>query len=409
MQLQVISSEEQYEEALAELDRLILANPPAGTPDADRLAVLSVLVEKYERELFPISKPSPVEAIRFRMEQQGLTPRDLEPFIGSRSKVSEVLAEKIPLSLRMIRALHEGLGIPADVLVKPVAAEESEDEPQWDKFPVRDMRKRGWIQATDQEVRTNPGALARAFFAQGPTMPASIPLFRRAVHERSGARSDAYGLLAWTARVRQRAEQERDVGDYEHHKLGDDFFRMIARLSARADGPLLAKASLAQLGIVVVIEPHLPRTKLDGASMLSWSGRPIIGLTLRYDRIDNFWFTLLHELEHVQRHLRPTGTPDTFIDDLDIDVGQDELEVEADRLAGEALIPRSVWRRSAAFRERTQESVLALAAELGIHPAIVAGRLQRETKKFHQFSQLLGHRQIRHLFGLVGTESNDGH
>jgi HTH-type transcriptional regulator/antitoxin HigA len=207
--------------------------------------------------------------------------------------------------------------------------------------------------------------------------------------------------------VRQLAELESNVASFSRRNLGEDFLRQIVKLSTRADGPLAAKIALAELGIRLVVEPHLPRTKLDGAAMLSASGHPIVGLTLRYDRIDNFWFTLLHELAHILRHI--TTDKATFIDDLDVDADVDELEAEADRLASEAMIPRSVWRRSGAFRERTHESVLALASELGIHMAIVAGRLQRETKNFYQFSQLVGHRQVRCQFGLAETESSDEH
>lgn len=407
MRLQVITSEEQYEDSLAEIDRLILRDARAGSEEADRLSVLAVLVEAYERVRFPIAKPSPVEAIRFRMEQQGLSPRELEPFIGSRSKVSEVLAEKVPLSLRMIRALHEGLGIPADVLLKtPAVQDRSDDTLQWERFPVRAMWKRGWIDATEQQVRSAPATLARAFFARGSGAAESAPLFRRSLHERSGARTDTYALLAWTARVRQRAELERAVANYAADKFGDDALRHVARLSSHVDGPTAARAFLSAHGITLIIEPHLPKTKLDGAALLSASGRPVIGLTLRYDRTDYFWFTLMHELVHVQRHLTALGM-ETFVDDLDVEPGEDSIEAEADRLAGEAMIPRSVWRRSAAFRERTHEAILALARELEIHPAIVAGRLQRETKNFHQFSQMVGHRQVRRLFGLAPADADE--
>ena len=89
----------------------------AGTSEGDELELLSLLVQAYEDEAFPIDKPNPIAAIRFRMEQQGLEPVDLVPLIGSRSRVSEVLSGRRSLSLRMIRALTEGLGISADVLI----------------------------------------------------------------------------------------------------------------------------------------------------------------------------------------------------------------------------------------------------------------------------------------------------
>lgn len=88
-----------------------------GTPEHDELELLVMLVESYEDRAFPLDLPDPISAIRFRMEQEGLSPKDLVPFIGSRSRVSEVLSGRRTLSLSMIRALHDGLGIPYDVLL----------------------------------------------------------------------------------------------------------------------------------------------------------------------------------------------------------------------------------------------------------------------------------------------------
>lgn len=112
-----IRSEADYERAMAEVKRLWGAK--LGTPEGDRLDVLATLIDAYESEHFPIEPPDPIEAIRFRMESQGLTRKDLEPMIGSRTRVSEVLSRKRSLSIGMIRRLHEGLGIAAEVLIRP--------------------------------------------------------------------------------------------------------------------------------------------------------------------------------------------------------------------------------------------------------------------------------------------------
>jgi len=116
MQPKVIKTEAEYEAALARVAELMDAQP--GSPDEQELELFALLVEQYEQEHFPIAPPDPVEAILFRMEQEGLTRKDLAAYIGSPSKVSEVLNRKRPLSLSMIRALHRGLGIPADILVQ---------------------------------------------------------------------------------------------------------------------------------------------------------------------------------------------------------------------------------------------------------------------------------------------------
>ena len=114
MKPKVLKTERDYQAALAHVESLM----DKPSPDEAELELWSLLVEKYEEEHFPIAAPDPIEAIRFRMEQAGLAPTDLQPYLQSKSKVSEVMNRKRPLSLSMIRALHRGLQIPAEVLVQ---------------------------------------------------------------------------------------------------------------------------------------------------------------------------------------------------------------------------------------------------------------------------------------------------
>ncbi len=116
MTIKPIRTEDDYDAALKELDRLIDARP--GTPEYDQLEVLSILIEAYETEHYPIPLPAPIAAIEFHMERLGLTRKDLEPYIGSRARVSEILNRKRHLTLNMIRNLEKGLGIPAGVLIQ---------------------------------------------------------------------------------------------------------------------------------------------------------------------------------------------------------------------------------------------------------------------------------------------------
>jgi len=118
-----IRSEADYDVALAEIEDLLDA--PEGSPAAERLELLSILVEAYEEVHHPIDPPDPVDAIRFRMEEAGLTRRDIEPLIGSRARVSEVLNRRRPLTLPMIRRLSRGLGIPAELLIQPTSGSPS--------------------------------------------------------------------------------------------------------------------------------------------------------------------------------------------------------------------------------------------------------------------------------------------
>ena len=115
--LKPIRTEADHERAMAEVERLWGAK--GGTPEGDRLDVLVTLIEAYEKEVYPFDPPDPIEAIQFRMEQLGLTRKDLEPFIGSRARVAEVMNRKRGLSIEMIRRLNEGLDISGDILIRP--------------------------------------------------------------------------------------------------------------------------------------------------------------------------------------------------------------------------------------------------------------------------------------------------
>jgi HTH-type transcriptional regulator/antitoxin HigA len=117
MDIHPIKSEADYRAALAEIEHLFAAE--LDTPDGERLDLLTTLVEAYEGHRHPIAVPDPIEAIVYHLESRGLTRRDLEPYVGSRARVSEVLNRKRPLTLEMIRRLHIGLGIAADILIQP--------------------------------------------------------------------------------------------------------------------------------------------------------------------------------------------------------------------------------------------------------------------------------------------------
>ncbi len=116
MNIKPIRTETDYEQALAKVDKIFQA--PPGTPKGDKLEVLVTLIEAYETKRHPIEPPDPIEAIKHRMDALGLTRKDLEPMIGGRSRISEIFARKRPLTLPMIRKLHEGLGIPLEALVQ---------------------------------------------------------------------------------------------------------------------------------------------------------------------------------------------------------------------------------------------------------------------------------------------------
>jgi HTH-type transcriptional regulator/antitoxin HigA len=117
MQIRPIKTKANHRAALKEVERLMDAKP--GTRAGDRLEVLTTLIDRYESEHEPIEPPDPIDALRYHMESRGLTRRDLEPYLGSRARVAEILNRRRSLTIEMIRKLHEGLGISADVLIRP--------------------------------------------------------------------------------------------------------------------------------------------------------------------------------------------------------------------------------------------------------------------------------------------------
>jgi len=397
MEIRVIKNKAQHEEYLAEIRSLIPLDPEPESKEGKRLELLAALVESYEKEHFPIDKPDPIEAIKFRMEQQGLKQKDLIPYMGSPSKVSEVLSGTRQLTLSMIRNLSVKLKIPAEVLLKNSESKPKDTfELDWNNFPISEMIKLGWINATIKEAREKAEELLQNFF-----FPLSnkgyFPLFcRRTVHARTKHGFDENALIAWAGRVLMRAEEQPPKKEYKPDTITNIFLKELAQLSSDKNGPIAAKEFLYKKGISLIIERHLPGTQLDGASMIAFNKHPVVGLTLRHDRIDNFWFTLFHELGHVSLHLIKDN--EIFIDDIDYNYHGDPKEKEADRFAREAFIPRAIWRRSDAYRKRTPAAIKKFAKENRIHPAIVAGRIRYETRDFSILNELIGNREVRRLF-----------
>jgi len=398
-----IRTEADYRAALARIDALMDAE--LGTPEGEELDVLTDLVEHYEEKHVALGYPNAVAAIEFRLEQAGLTQRDLVPFIGSRAKVSEVLSGKRQITMPMARALHEHFGIPAEVLLQErgVSLEDPLAGIEWNRFPVKAMAKLGWIpKVKNLESRAQElvGDLIRR--AGGPAVAAAA-LYRKNDYARVNAKMDPYALKAWCWKVLADANEARPHAPYKPGTITLDFLGQVARLSWSDEGPRLAKEFLAKHGISLVVVRHLPRTYLDGAAFKLGDGTPVIGLTLRYDRVDSFWFCLLHELAHFGRHMETNGDT-AFVDDLtlrEVEGGRrDPKEAQADQWAEEALVPAAIWETSEARRNPTPMAVVSLARALQVHPAIVAGRIRHEEKNYRLLSHFVGSGEVRDQFGL---------
>ncbi len=399
-----IRTEADYEAALARIDELMDAEPESL--EGEEFDVLADLVELYGTKHVAMGYPDPVAAIEFRMDQAVLSPRDLVPFVGSRAKVSEVLSGKRAITMPMARALYEHLGIPADVLLREPGA--ALDEPladiEWSRFPLKAMAKLGWIPDVPDLAERAEEFIGDLIERTGGRDVAGAALYRKNDHLRANAKMDPYALKAWCWKVLATANDSRPKVGYESGTVTLEFLRQVARLSWSEDGPRLAKEFLAKHGIPLVVVPHLPKTYLDGAALRLGDGRPVIGLTLRYDRVDNFWFCLLHELAHVGRHM-DNNEGDAFVDDLtlrDLEGGREyPKEAQADEWAEEALIPRSIWETSAVRRQPTAMAVINLAKALQVHPAIVAGRIRHERKNYRLLSQFVGTGEVQRQFNVT--------
>ena len=396
----MIRTEEDHQAALDRIDEIFDA--PTGSTEGDELDLLVHLVEVYEAERYPIPPPDPIAAIEFRMEQQDLTQRDLIPFIGSRSKVSEVLSGKKQITMRMARALHQHLGIPAEVLLQETGAsfDDSLESTAFGRFPLAEMARRGWIEKLTP-YKDYAEELVRSLIDQaGDEHPTLQPLYRQNAHRRENANTDWYALRAWRWRVMALANENTSPVTYQPGSVTRQFMAEVAKLSPKKDGPRLAQEFLAEHGISLVVERHLSKTHLDGATLWLDGGRPVVGMTLRYDRLDNFWFTLMHELAHIARHEHTEDNE--FFDDMTLrgakQVAEDTVEAEADELAGAALIPGHMWDASSVQFSPRPLDVIELATEAGVHPAVVAGRVRFERGDYRLLSQLVGSGEVRGLF-----------
>jgi HTH-type transcriptional regulator/antitoxin HigA len=392
--MKLIKTSNDHAAALKRLEELMLADPVPGTAKEEELELLAFLIEDYEKRTIRIPAATPAEAIRFRMEQAGLRQHDLVPYIGSKGRVSEVLSGQRDLTLAMVRKLHEGLEIPLKSLVQDGPAElppciETE------RFPVKEMFLRGFFSAAFgpdwSKVKDRAEEMLQQFFAGRQDDP--ISAFNRQTTSKK-SKVDLNAVHAWRCRVLDLAGSLNLPG-YDPDVLSDAFIQQLKALSRLSNGPLLVQQQLREAGIAVIIEEHLPHTHLDGAAMWHPNGFPVIALTLRYDRLDNFWFTLFHELGHVIKHLG--SSPGECFIDTDIDsASENEIERAADQFALNAFITEEQWDQLGPLHLAAE--IKAAAKHLAIHPSIIAGRLRREAGDYRKHRTLIGQGKVKELF-----------
>lgn len=199
----------------------------------------------------------------------------------------------------------------------------------------------------------------------------------------------------WLSRVREAASfyvAWKELPKF--NGIEKSFLNDFARLSVDPKSLLILEDSLSKLGVILVHEPAIPGMKVDGACFLLETGHPVVALSLRYSRLDIYWFVLLHELSHIVLHYDSLKIP--IIDNIDEEAAED-IEVEANMLAANSLIPRTVWRSASVKYKTTEEELNKFSAEIKTHPAIVAGRLQHELKRHDIFAKVVNQENSRKI------------
>lgn len=257
---------------------------------------------------------------------------------------------------------------------------------------LKHARTHGWFEEQDSDQEDSSKLLIR-YVSEHVARYGTPSLLRTGINVKD--HSEDWVLLSWKAQVTRRAERIIDREQLSYRPLDVTWLKQLAKLSGNAEGPLQAQALLKEHGIVLIIERNIPGMEVDGAAFLVES-IPVIGLTLRRDALDNFWFTLMHEVAHVILHYR-TGLASGFFDDVEhTDV--DEFEQEANKFASDLLIPEQLWARSPARIAKTSTPIENLAKQLNIAPAIIYGRIRFERKNYTIFSDKIGQAAVRKLF-----------
>jgi HTH-type transcriptional regulator/antitoxin HigA len=396
------------------IDPVIIAAQRASMEQ--QLNELQAEITTYEKlrsgrvqRLFPSNIPEIGEKLIEARISQGLSQKTLADRLGMREQQVQRYEQEryLTANLNRVAEVAEALHLDLfafletrhDTLLDKIAPNLkglTDFDPS--KLPVQEMKKRGWLKNLNipPTMQVADVDLAAAFVSQAFQGNFAHSLHKQ--HVRMGSQQDPYALLAWKARVLHKA---RHVRLQPSSKTVDaHIIKQMVGLSAAPEGPAKAAEVLRAHGIVLVFERHLPSTHLDGAAMLLDQNTPVIGLTLRFDRLDNFWFVLLHEVGHIIRH-RDRGLREGFFDEGEV-ASKDELEAEADEFANSAFIPNEVWKRSFVRFTRSSQEVHQFASQHRIGPAIVAGRIRRERGDYKVFTDLVGQGSVRNLLTASG-------
>ncbi len=358
---------EAYENAKDRGDHQLLQKRAANDPGLT-LIVARISKGMSQRDL----------AWRLGIKEQQVQRYEADRYNNTSLKNCERIATLLGVSLRAeISDLKEIRGL--DLVIDDVSKESI-------RKILKHGRENGWFsQDADKEE-------LRRFIAENKIKFGSPTLLRTGLNIKD--HSEDIIIHAWRARVTSRAQSVIDVCKPHFAPLDLTWLPALTRESVFADGPKRAQNMLRDHGIILIPERQIPGLAIDGAAFLI-DRIPIIGMTLRHDALDNFWFTLLHEVAHTILHYR-TGLAIGFFDQADAD-SADAQEAEADAFASNILIPEERWRRSGARIARSSDVIEKFASEIGIHPAIVFGRIRKERRDYSIFSKKIGVNQVRNV------------
>ena len=321
----------------------------------------------------------------------GLSQADLAEKIGLELQQIQryEASEYIDASLSRLIEVSRVLDVHAENLFETnaVFTWSAVDEVVWNKLPVNEMARRRWF---DVPRGTDIIERAKEYFQEDAGLQFVAALQRKKM--RGVTISNEYSLLAWQTRVHELAMRRIEGEQLPAFKFDERWLDDLPKLTRRQHGPRSAIQLLAENGIVLVTEKHLPGMYLDGATMLAASGHPIIGLTLRHDRLDNFWFTLFHELGHVYLHLFD-GLRYDYFDDNESSA-TDSVELEANKFALNRLIPEQSWDQCLSRFSLSEEAIQLDSDRLGIDASIIAGRIRRELGNYNILTRLVSDRQV---------------
>jgi HTH-type transcriptional regulator/antitoxin HigA len=344
---------------------------------------------------------TPGQFLQYLISARGWTQRTLAIVLDAdETGLNKIIAGKQPLNANMALSLSQIFGIPPYDFLKlqakfDLAMAEVTNRPDpklatrlaiYGDLPVSDMIKRGWLTGVndvrDPDVET---ALCKFF---GVTSVDEIEILPHAAKKTNELANATPAQLAWLYRVRQIAD-DMLVSKYSRRAVASALKKLKALLIS-PDAARKVPRILTDCGIRYVICESLQSSKIDGVCFWLNDNSPVIGMSLRYDRIDNFWFVLRHEIEHVLRgHGHAAAMLDTELEKERAGIGSNIPEEErvANEAAANFCVPRSeledfIERKSPSFTER---DIRGFAARLNIHPGLVAGQLQHETNRYDLF------------------------